>query len=264
MNTKIIKKLVVINFFAMLLICVIGVNSKTITCKPSGLSSKQIKTANTIAQIAIDNWDKYGVLPSVAVSQAFIESTLGKHCPNYNLWGIRSGETYYPSLYDGTIGYLEVINNGYYKGAPFTMSYDDQIRLILKGGYCVGDPYYYDNAIWAIEHYEFYKYDETLFKILEERQKRKELEERKKEWNKPYKVVYKENIPDSTVLISNKLVKKGAVCIYNTKERKTMQGIFDVDSHKSINKSKKNVIYTSNKNMEGEKIWLEVREEAKG
>lgn len=124
----------------------------------------QQKNAETIARICVENWEKYGCLPSVAIAQAFVESTLGKHCPSgsNNLWGICSGAVSYSSIEDGVYGYMRVINNGYYKGAPHCKDYSTQISRILAGGYCtpVGD--YYSNAIWTIEHYQLYEYDKLV------------------------------------------------------------------------------------------------------
>ena len=135
------------------------------------LSEAQSNTADTIAQICIENWETYGVLPSVCVGQAFIESTLGEYCSGYNLWGIQSGQEQYSSLWEGTIRYLNVINKSYYEGAPFKTDYHEQIRIILDGGYCQPVGSYYEDIIWSIDHYGFSKYDTQLFTYLEEKEK---------------------------------------------------------------------------------------------
>lgn len=140
-------------------------NVKEVTKKIRNFSDpNQQRNAETIAKICVDNWKKYGCLPSVAIAQAFVESTLGKHCPSgsNNLWGICSGAVRYDSIEDGVYGYMRVINNGYYKGAPHCKDYSTQISRILAGGYCtpVGD--YYSNAIWTIEHYQLYEYDKLV------------------------------------------------------------------------------------------------------
>lgn len=124
----------------------------------------QQKNAETIAKICIENWEKYGCLPSVAIAQAFIESTLGKYCPSgsNNLWGICSGAVKYNSIEDGVYGYMRVINNGYYKGAPHCKDYSTQISRILAGGYCIPAEGYYSNIIWTIKHYQLYEYDKLV------------------------------------------------------------------------------------------------------
>ncbi len=126
------------------------------------LSNAQRQRAYTIANICIKEWDKYGVLPSVAIAQAMIESTLGEHCSGYNLWGIASGKVRYSSLSDGVYGYLRVINNGCYGTAPFTKTASDQIRKILNGGYCVPVGNYYNDAMWIINHYKLRKFDKLI------------------------------------------------------------------------------------------------------
>lgn len=137
------------------------------------LTGKMKMRADIIANICLNNWDDYGVLPSVAIGQAFVESTIGKHCRGYNLWGINSGRGYnYSSLREGTFAYLKVINNGYYKKAPFTKSSRLQIRRILNGGYCVPEGDYYSNFTWALNRYNLEEYDRQMFEILKNRDKK--------------------------------------------------------------------------------------------
>ena len=83
------------------------------------LSKMQKSNMKRIAKYTADHYDKYGVLPSIAIAQAMQESGLGEVCPNYNLWGLASGKIYCYSIEDGCKKYLKCINNGYYKGAPF-------------------------------------------------------------------------------------------------------------------------------------------------
>ena len=130
--------------------------------KLSGLSEVQKQRAYTIARICINEWDTYGVLPSVAIAQAMVESTLGKHCSGNNLWGIASGAISYDSLESGVYGYLKVINNGCYGSAPFTRDSSSQINKILSGGYCVPVGEYYENAMWIINHYGLERFDALI------------------------------------------------------------------------------------------------------
>lgn len=127
-----------------------------------GLSQAQKNRAYTIANICIKEWKRYGVLPSTAISQAMVESTLGKHCRGYNLWGIKSGAVRYTSLENGVYAYLRVINNGNYGTAPFTRSSSSQIRKILNGGYCVPVANYYKNATWIVNKYGLKRFDKMI------------------------------------------------------------------------------------------------------
>ena len=135
---------------------------KVKSVKLIGLSQVQKNRAYTIANICIKEWKRYGVLPSTAISQAMVESTLGKHCRGYNLWGIKSGSVRYSSLENGVYAYLRVINNGCYGTAPFTKNSSSQIRKILNGGYCVPVGNYYKNATWIVNKYKLKKFDKMI------------------------------------------------------------------------------------------------------
>lgn len=135
---------------------------KVKSVKLIGLSQVQKNRAYTIANICIKEWKRYGVLPSTAISQAMVESTLGKHCRGYNLWGIKSGSVRYSSLENGVYAYLRVINNGCYGTAPFTKNSSSQIRKILSGGYCVPVGNYYKNATWIVNKYKLKKFDKMI------------------------------------------------------------------------------------------------------
>lgn len=128
----------------------------------SNLTKGQQKRAKQIVKVCVKNYEEYGVLPSVCLAQAFVESTMGDHCKSYNLWGIRNGKARYGSLKKGTLGYLKCINNGYYKKAPFEKDYKKQIRYIVDGGYCGYPDYYYKRCLEVIKQYDFTKYDKQL------------------------------------------------------------------------------------------------------
>lgn len=232
------------------------------------LPAAKRKTADRIAKVCMDNYEKYGVLPSVCVGQAFIESTLGEHCNGNNLWGIRSGKESYPTLEAGAVQYLEVINNGYYKDAPFQKDYHRQIRKILDGGYCQPEGSYYKNIIWSIDTYHFDRYDEKLFKRLKEEKKerkkrKKEEDDYIKDKNKPLESFfsqYNQSVPDGIIYADKETISGGCVMAYDKNKR--FIGIFDVK--KSEDESiKSNQITSSNNKLQG-KVYLKVFEEAKG
>lgn len=252
----IMKKLIVLALSISLVLNVGG----TVTAATRTLSETQKETADTIAKIAIDNWNTYGVLPSIAVTQAFIESTLGDHCRGYNLWGIASGAVSYGSLYEGTIGYLKVINNGCYKGAPFQKDYRVQLRKILDGGYCQPEGQYYSNAMWSVDAYDFDQYDQKLFeKIKKEKEaaKKARLEKKRlKKQKKTFTVVYDPEVPINAAVVDTSIIKKGTVNIWYQKE---LRGIYDVKSG-----GKGYEVRVNNPSLDGLKVKLDVHEEAKG
>lgn len=111
--------------FVLVILSMPKVNVKGGTRK---FNEEQQKKAEQIAYVVSNNWEEYGVLPSVAIAQAMQESQLGERARGHNLWGIRSGAEQYASLDAGIYRYMEVINNGYYKGAPGTTDYHTQLR----------------------------------------------------------------------------------------------------------------------------------------
>lgn len=248
----------------------------TVKVNAKGLSKSQRNIADTIAEVTAENWDKYGVLPSVAVAQAFVESSLGDHKPhkyNYNLWGIKSGAVWYDTIEEGTYGYMRVINNGYYKNAPFTKDYKLQLKRILAGGYCkpVGD--YYSQAMYGYNNYNFEKYDEKMFNDWKKEKQRRRAQRRKarrekikalreakriSKFSETYTLVYDELVPYNSVEVDKNIIKSGTIAIIDDLQ---IKGIYDVKPSKKI---KGLTIKINNPSMDGMKVKIEVKEHAKG
>lgn len=206
--------------------------------------------ADIIAEICIKEWDTYGVLPSVAISQAFIESTLGEYCSGFNLWGIQSGAVSYGSLVEGVYAYLEVINNGYYPDAPFCRDSSTQIRRILDGGYCEPEGDYYQNVMWTIDNYNLDRYDELLFNRLAEK-------ERLKKQKRPFRIKYDPDVPPYIVRVDSDVISlNSTVCIYADYD---LTGIYEVEPG-----GDGNTIRVSDKRLDGLKVELQIYENAKG
>ena len=215
-------------------ILIIGLLASLFVTIPSkALSRQQWQRADVIAEVAAENWSEYGVLPSVAVAQAFVESTLGKHCSGNNLWGIRSGAESYPSLESGVMRYLRVINNGCYPGAPYERSYSTQLRRILDGGYCEPEGSYYDDAIWGIEHYNFDKYDKMIPTY--------------------YTLKYSKKCPSNVIQINSKKAGESTVAVIGN-------SFFDTERKKG----NKNTILVSDKKLNGKKVTVNLIENVKG
>ena len=181
---------------AAVLMCAVLIQS--VPANARTLTDTQEEIADELAMICIENWDEYGVLPSVCIGQAFTESTLGKKCRNFNLWGIKGGV--YESLEDGVLGYLKTINNGYYDNAPFQKDYKKQLKAILDGGYCQPVGNYYSETMWTYDNYNIANYDKKLFRKLEQRRK--------------FRVIHDGSIPEDVVLVDKSIIPSGAVCIY--------------------------------------------------
>lgn len=245
-------------------------------------TDSQQKNAEVIAEICNKEWKNYGVLPSIAIAQAFVESTLGDHCRGYNLWGICSGGVTYSSLENGVYGYLKVINNGYYKDAPFQTDYKIQIRKILDGGYCQPEGEYYSKVLWTVKTYNLEQYDQKLFTELKKQSKeerhrvKKQVKshinymrelavdrsteyerERIKSQYKKYEFVYDPSLREGQVSVDIDIIYGGAVLVYKDLE---MIGIYDaVAGHIEGYK-----LGTSDKSLVGKKVYIDVHEEAVG
>lgn len=228
-----------------------------ISAQCEDLTEGQEKVAEKIAKETSDSWEERGVLPSVAVVQAFIESSLGVNQvkPN-NLWGIRPGGIYYSSygsIDDGIEAYLDVLNNGLYDKALHKKKYQAQLKHILAGGYYGEDDggtneEYYRNCVDSIEKYGFDKYDKVLFDRLENK--------RKKKWEKIYTLHYDASLSEHEVRVDKKIINGGVVQIW---EKDELEGIYDVaGGQKGLN------IGISDPGMDGMKVKIVVNEEAKG
>lgn len=269
MKYKIMTLITVISLIFSVLYCQVDAKSFR------KFSKSQDKNAQRIAKVVADNWEKYGCLPSVAIAQAFIESTLGEHCTGYNLWGIRSGAEQYDSLDDGIYRYMRVINNGYYKGAPFCKDYKKQIRRILDGGYCTPEGEYYNNVIWTIQAYGLYRYDEQMFKKIKSKSKSKKSIKPATKANKedkyeidyndrlfePYTACNNDNIDKYVIYTNRDDITGGAVYLYD--EDKKFIGIYEVVSVDSEH-MKYGTIIINNKELNNKRIYLKVYEDAVG
>lgn len=235
------------------------------TASAKKLTKKQRRAADYIAKVTSENWDTYGILPSVAVVQACNESSLGVHCRGNNLWGILSGAVTYPSLYDGIHGYLRVVNNTkYYKGVTFRKDYRKQLRRILDGGYCEPEGEYYNDCMTLYNHYNFDKYDEEMFekqrreKIRKRRAIRKAKQEKKRlqQHKKTFKVIHDDTVPYNSAVVDTDIIKKGTVNIIHNN---MMIGIYDVKNNESEEGRR---VRINNPKLDGLEVKLDVHEEA--
>jgi flagellum-specific peptidoglycan hydrolase FlgJ len=136
---------------------------KVITKSDTTLSGQRKSRADYIAKVCIQNYKTYKVLPSVCVAQALVESGLGESCKANNYWGISSnGYGGFSSLEAGVLRYLQVINNGYYKGAVGTKSYTTAAYAIQNGGYCCPSTGYAAKIISMVKMYRLTDYDKYI------------------------------------------------------------------------------------------------------
>lgn len=144
-----------------------------------GLTRRQVDNADRVADIAYEEWDRYGILPSVAVCQALNESSLGTKCDDYNWFGIKGATTgerlSYSTFTGGMYAYLRIFQQDRYRVVKIT-DHDTQVRQILKGGYCP-EKDYYKHMVQLYNKYGLEKYNNKLFRRL----RRKEVVRKKRQ-----------------------------------------------------------------------------------
>ena len=180
-------------------------------------------TADAIADICIKEWDTYGILPSVALGQAFVESGLGSG--GSNLFGVNGCRGLGPV--SATYRYLQCLHNGYFKGTmAFKKTPEEQMYYILeRGNYCAGEyPYgqYYYNVINSIYHYGWDHYDDILKKIkAREKAKRNKQSLRAMRQLGLFTLCYSNQLSPGTAIVDGDYIKKGSTII-------SPAGIFEV------------------------------------
>lgn len=182
------------------------------------LSVSRENTADAIADICIQEWDTYGILPSVAVGQAFVESGLGSG--GSNLFGVNGCFGLGPV--SATYRYLQCLHNEYFKGrAAWKETPEEQMYYILeRGNYCEGEyPYgcYYNNVIQSIYRYGWDGYDEKLSRKLaekdRERARKKDERLRGQRHQMPFQLRFSQDVPVGAMLADPEYIKKGSTVI---------------------------------------------------
>ena len=208
------RRVIILNFLFVLAILM-----SPLQCFVSNaLSTSRENTADAIADICIEEWPTYGILPSVAVAQAFVESGLGSG--GSNLFGVNGCFGLETVL--ATYRYLQCLHNEFFKGkAAWKDSPEEQLYYILERGYyCEGEyPYgsYYYNVIRSIYRYGWDKYDEKLSRKLaeedRERAQKKASRLRSQRSRMPFKILFSNNIPFGTMCTDPEYIKKGSTVI---------------------------------------------------
>jgi len=147
------------------------------------------KFIERIAKVAVKNYEIYGILPSLVIAQAILESGWGKKAIENNIFGIKAGSSWrgkvvtretrewdgdkyvikkskfraYDSIEDSIMDYLNLVGNTKrYEKVRNAKDYKEAARLIYETGYAT-DPHYTDKIINIIESNSLYQYD-----VLEE------------------------------------------------------------------------------------------------
>lgn len=143
------------------------------------------KFIERIAKVAVKNYEIYGILPSLVIAQAILESGWGKKAIENNIFGIKAGSSWrgkvvtretrewdgdkyvikkskfraYDSIEDSIMDYLNLVGNTKrYEKVRNAKDYKEAARLIYEAGYAT-DPEYADKLIDIIEKNSLYQYD---------------------------------------------------------------------------------------------------------
>lgn len=182
----------------MIIVCVIcGISACTRHRRPSepaennyGLSRKQLEFIEELGNASQKNYSKYGILPSMTVAQAILESGWGESelsALYYNFFGMRADSTYtgekvtlrtgeeidgvlikmdgdfraYDSFEEGIEGYYDFIT-GYerYSNLIWETDYKTACYMIKEDGWATASNYS-ECLIDIIESYDLTRFDYT-------------------------------------------------------------------------------------------------------
>lgn len=149
---------------------------------PAGLSGYQLDFINEIKQGAIDTYNEYGILPSLTMAQAILETGWGQSRIGNNIFGIKgswngksktvSTQEYvngsyvtinaefrdYDNVSQSIIDHAQLLNNDRYSEVPKAKNYAEAARAVHNAGYAT-DPGYSDKLIDIIESYGLDQWD---------------------------------------------------------------------------------------------------------
>ena len=138
--------------------------------------------------VAKEGYERYGILPSLTISQSILESDWGKKHIQNNIFGIKAGSSWngafatrmtrewdgskyitvearfraYDSFEDSIRDYLKLIGESKrYERVKEAKDYKEASRLIYEAGYAT-DPKYSQKLVEIIEGYGLYKYDKKV------------------------------------------------------------------------------------------------------
>ncbi len=152
---------------------------------PEGFNDYRSEFVNSIREGAIATYEKYGVLPSLTIAQAVMESGWGRSPIGYNLFGIKAGSKWqgkvvrcgtHEQLADGTVvqtsavfrnydsfeesidDHGKLVSEGRYEKVPQATNYKEAAQAVADAGYATSHNYA-DSLIGLIEKYGLDQWD---------------------------------------------------------------------------------------------------------
>lgn len=190
-------KVIIYIFIGIVIIFGITVFKSEKNSEPTyGLTRKQLDFIEKVGESAQKNYDKYGILPSMTVAQAILESGWGESelsALYYNFFGMRADSTYtgktvvlrtgeeidgviigmngefraYDSFEEGIEGYYQFIT-GYerYSNLIWETDYHIACEKIKEDGWATASNYS-ECLIDIIESYNLVRFDMTYIRTVE-------------------------------------------------------------------------------------------------
>lgn len=152
---------------------------------PGNLSGYRLDFINEIKDGAIETYNKYGVLPSLTLAQAILETGWGRSRIGNNIFGIKAGSSWtgktincstgeqnadgsryqtradfrdYDSVNDSIIDHAELLTTDRYKAVIEASNYKDACIAVRECGYATSLSYS-DNLISLVEQYGLDQWD---------------------------------------------------------------------------------------------------------
>lgn len=152
---------------------------------PSGLSGSNLDFINSIVDGAVASYNEYGVLPSVTLAQAILESGWGKYSIGNNIFGIKAGSNWtgkvqnvptyeqnadgssyqiyanfrdYDSIADSIKDHGKLFTQDFYQPVIDANNYVEACRAVKNCGYATAVNYA-DSLINIIESYGLDQWD---------------------------------------------------------------------------------------------------------
>lgn len=145
---------------------------------PGGLTGSNLDFVNSIKDGAIEGYNKYGVLPSVTMAQAILESGWGQYASENNIFGIKAGDNwtggvqYLSTNEQAADGSIYTITDAFRSYDSPAQSMEDHAQVLSQDLYqpVINSTNYVDacNALQQCGYATAQNYSDTLVQIIQE------------------------------------------------------------------------------------------------
>ena len=162
-----------------------AIASAYVNCGTSELTGSNLDFVNSIKDKAVEAYNEYGVLPSLTIAQAILESGWGKSKIGNNIFGIKAGSNWtgktincqtgeqnpdgsryttnadfrdYDSIDDSIVDHAKLLNTDLYKSVIEAKNYKEACTAVRECGYATSLDYS-KNLISLVEMYGLDQWD---------------------------------------------------------------------------------------------------------